>query len=117
MLKERYEHIEAASGDIERVAEGDGDEAAEKPRDEIDDILVGDEVVVFGHAAVYSQLQYYRNHITMYDSFWMGVSFSLVARLITFRTLRWPLTSGTRPLSQHPSHSSLSSSPVASYSH
>lgn len=36
----------------------------------------------------------------MYDSFWMGVSFSYVVRLATFRALRWPLTSGSKPITQ-----------------
>ena len=31
----------------------------------------------------------------MYDSFWMGASFSFIIRLATFRMLRWPHTSGT----------------------
>lgn len=51
-----------------------------------------------------------RNHITMYDSFWMGASFSFIARLVTFRMLRWPHTSGTLGLSQPRSRSFLNSS-------
>jgi hypothetical protein len=34
----------------------------------------------------------------MYDSFWMGVSFSYIVRLATLRMLRWPQTSGTPTL-------------------
>ena len=53
VLKKWYEDIEAASGDIKWIAYSDGDETAEHSCDEIDYIFVGDEVVVFAHAAVY----------------------------------------------------------------
>jgi len=94
-----YEHIESTPRYIKWVAEGDRDEPAEQSRDKIDDIFVVDDVSVFGHQAVYFTINIINcKHITMYDSFWMGVSFSYIVRLATFRMLRWPQTSGNTKL-------------------
>jgi hypothetical protein len=94
-----YENVEAAPGYVEWVAEGDRDEAAEQSGEEIDDMFAADDVSVFGHQAVYfTIIIIICNHITMYDSFWMGVSFSYIVRLATLRMLRWPQASGTPTL-------------------
>lgn len=94
-----YENIEPTPRYVQWVAHGDRDEAAEQSGDEINDIFVADDVSVFGHQAVYfTIIIIICNHITMYDSFWMGVSFSYIVRLATLRMLRWPQTSGITTL-------------------